>query len=145
MQGSYILADGNVMENVKSGVDQSTLNGQGKAFVAGPTSGSASKAARHHIRSLIDGQHHRSSRIAGRSEEANGGNGGNSGNGGDMCTQYIGRACQNNQFVNSGLFSSKDTEALDHFKGLNRDNIAAAEDTSQVKQNVLKSAGQGKI
>lgn len=58
------------------------------------------------------------------------------------CSSVLGRNCQVNSFTDSGNLDGEDSGALDKFSGLS--NVAAAS-TAEEAQNVVNSAGVGKI
>ncbi|KAL2840781.1 pectin lyase fold/virulence factor [Aspergillus pseudoustus] len=60
----------------------------------------------------------------------------------DVCSTYLGRACEVNGFSNSGTFDQSDTDFLSNFEG---NNIASASAYTDVASSVSSSAGQGTI
>ena len=116
------------MDDVKNGLDPASVNGPGSAYVAAPVQQGAQPSSSSPTPSPPGGLR------KARSDSNT-----------DACTQYIGRICQSNQFHNSGVFNMRDTGVLDHFKGVDRAKIASAMDPAQVKQNILRFAGQGRV
>jgi pectin lyase len=60
----------------------------------------------------------------------------------EVCSTYLGRACEMNGFGSSGTFNQADTDFLANFEG---NNIASASAYSEVVASVSASAGHGTI